>query len=117
MTLSDDNLNCIGLSEVTIEASLEGDLAPFPVAPGANTLPLPYGTYTPTRDACFDQEAPLQPRARAYVTGFTPSTQPQEGDLPTFTVSYFNLKVATPDLSEGEGARETLVRLSVGVCH
>jgi hypothetical protein len=117
LTLSDDNLNCIGLSEVTIEASLEGDLAPFPVAPGANTLPLPYGTYTPTRDACFDQEAPLQPRARAYVTGFTPSTQPQEGDPPTFTVSYFNLKVATPDLSEGEGARETLVRLSVGVCH
>jgi hypothetical protein len=102
---------------VTLNSSLEGELSPFPVGLTKNVLPLPFGTSNPTRESCFDEEAPLQPRARHYATAFTHTSEPEQGETPSFTLSFFNLKVTTPDLSEGDGALETTVRLSVGVCH
>lgn len=119
LTVRDDNLNCVGLAGVSFNASLEGVLEPYPAPLSANLLSLSYGASTPSRESCFDEEAPLQPRARSYVAGFAPSERPQEGDEPSFTVSYFTFKVRTPDYSEGEGdgEREVTLRLSVGVCH
>ncbi len=117
LPLSDDNLNCLGIVGVTLNASLEGELTPLPVEVRKNQLPILYGSSTPSRDSCFDQDHPLLPRARTYVTRFGPTAQPEEGETPSLTISYFNLKVTTPDYSEGDGVRERIVSVSVGVCH
>jgi hypothetical protein len=127
-TPSDDNLNCLGVVDVSYQIKPEG-LAETELSMSSFVPPTllnarsfqPGQSHTPLLEDCFDSFRPMVPSAESYhwlISGQgLPPEENEDDGTPTFSIATFETQVIYPDHSVMNDSSVTYTLFKqIGVC-